>query len=315
MLIMKKNIVLVILLIGILSMLAGCKAKEEEAQADLISFSNQPKIKTVEAYGIFKASVVKDIVIGFPAGIEQIDVKNGQRVAAGDTLMILNIDEYSAQLKQLEYDINLQKAQLDLTGVQGDLAKAQEALAKAQGDEAQGAQTKEPKDLTQAKENVTKEQENLTEAQDNLAKEQAEKLTEMEENLVLQQGKLDQANFRQDKVVSDISNGIVYNIGNLEGDMVYAGYRLLSIADLSSLIVEANIDQQFISNVAMGARVEIIPEYDKNTVINGTVSLISEKAFMVNGETVVPVEITLDSAVDGIVLDADVQVKIFPAEE
>ena len=111
MLIMKKSIVLIVLLIGVLALLGGCKAKEEELPADVITLNSQQTVRNVEAYGVIKALDVKNITIGFPAAIEQINVKNGQKIAAGDTLMVLNIDDYNAQLKSQECDINLQKDQ------------------------------------------------------------------------------------------------------------------------------------------------------------------------------------------------------------
>lgn len=255
---MKKIIILAVL-IGVLSVLGGCRAQKEEIQPDSIDLGAQPASQTVEAYGVIKASKLKDITIGFPAAIEDITVKNGQKVTAGDTLMILDTKDYEAQLKGQEYDLA------------------------------------------------------ILQAQENMSKEQKDKAAYLEDSLALQEEKLKTANIDGDKVISDVKNGVVYNIENAGGDMINSGSRLLSIADLDSLIVSAEVDQQFISWVTKGAKVDIIPEYNKNTMIHGTVSFISSKAFYDNGETVIPVEITLDDTTENLILDADVQIKIHPA--
>jgi hypothetical protein len=63
-----------------------------------------------------------------------------------------------------------------------------------------------------------------------------------------------------------------------------------------------------------GAKADIIPEYNKNITYKGTVSFISEKAYQVNGETIIPVEITFDTMPEGLIIDSDVQVKIYPVK-
>jgi multidrug resistance efflux pump len=257
---MKKLVVFVIL-IGTLILLGGCKTKVEDSKADIVSLSAQPEVQMVEAYGTIKASEVRDITIDFSAFIDQINVKNGQKVTKDENLMALNTEDFIAMIKEKEIDLKLLK--------------------------------KQNKDVDEMK----------------------EKLTILEDNFTLLKGKLERENIKDNHLVSNIQNGIVYNIDNVEGDMVFSGSRLMSIANLDSIIVDANIDQQFINWVAVGAAVDIIPEYDKSAVYKGKVSFISAKAFQNNGETFVPVEITMDAATEGLIIDADAQVKIYPMEE
>jgi multidrug resistance efflux pump len=268
---MKKRVILAVLF-ALSLLLSGCKAEEDNAQADIITLGNETKEQIVEAYGVIKSSEVKDIMIGFPATLEQIDVKNGQRVGKDELLMVLNLEEYQAQIKEMECDLNLLKKEADISKDQSDLSEEQMEVFQAQED----------------------------------------KLMVQEENLSLWKEKLETDNIKQNKVVADLENGLVYNIVNENGTMVYAGSRLMSIADLDSIMINANIDQQFIGWVEIGAVADIIPEYDKTVVYKGKVSFKSSKAFLNNGETVVPVEITLDDAKEGLIIDSDVQVKIYP---
>lgn len=141
-----------------------------------------------------------------------------------------------------------------------------------------------------------------------------ETLDLLEEKLDLARGKIDREYFAENRIISECENGIVYNLDLSKGDILSPGCRLLTLADLDSIKVIADIDQQYIGYVKIGAAVDIIPEYNKNTTLKGTVSDISSKAFVNNGETVVPVEITFQDKIEGLLPDSDVQVKIYPAK-
>ncbi len=253
---MRKAALIVI--IGIITLLGGCKSQDGKGQAHDITLGAEKKEQIIEAYGIIKAQDIRDVVIDFPASVEQISVKNGQKVQMGDTLMVLKIEEIKTQIKEMEYEISLMKEQTDAAGNQAD------------------------------------------------------KIDLLEDKLALLNAKLERENVKQELIISDCENGLVYNLEYVKGDMVFSGSRLLSIANLESVMVNANIDQQFIGWVETGSVVDIIPEYDKNSIYKGKVSFISLKAFQNNGETTIPVEITMDKAEEGIILDADVQVKIYP---
>lgn len=256
---MRKLLVLIVL-IGIVTMLGGCAKKQKNTYADIIPLGAQPKEQIVEAYGVIRSSEVKSVTIDFTASVEEVLVKNGQKVKKGDPLMKLNIEDYTAMIKDKESDLNL-----------------------------------------------LKEMNKDTDIQD-------EKITAVEESLKLLKENLTTDNINQDLVISDMDNGLVFDIAQVEGDMVYSGWRLVSIANLDSILVYANVDQQFGSWVKLGAEVDITPEYDKNKVYKGKVSFISSKAFQNNGETNIPVEITFDEPIEGLLIDSDVQVKIYPVK-
>jgi multidrug resistance efflux pump len=58
-------------------------------------------------------------------------------------------------------------------------------------------------------------------------------------------------------------------------------------------VVEANIFEEFIKDVEIGAKVTIVPIADKNKKYQGEVIGISAKAVKQNGDTVVPIQISL----------------------
>jgi multidrug resistance efflux pump len=64
--------------------------------------------------------------------------------------------------------------------------------------------------------------------------------------------------------------------------------------DLNSVVVEANIAEEFIKDVKLNAPVVISPIADTAKTYKGYVVTISDMAVKQNGETVVPVQIAID---------------------
>lgn len=122
----------VFLITGALLLGVGCSAGDTKTSAP----SATPIVieQTIDAFGIVKSNDVKDILIDFPASIEEIHIKDGQKIKKGDSLFTLNFDEYSNQIgskvieldtTKLEYQntrLELEKLKTDLTNLQRDLA-------------------------------------------------------------------------------------------------------------------------------------------------------------------------------------------------
>lgn len=106
---------------------------------------------------------------------------------------------------------------------------------------------------------------------------------------------------KNNQIVSGVSNGIVCDIDFLPGDYVNPQSKILRIMNFDSLVIEAGIDEQFISNVKKDAKVHIIPEADRSHTCTGKVCFISSAAENMNGETTVPVVISIDDP-DGFLL-------------
>ncbi len=75
---------------------------------------------------------------------------------------------------------------------------------------------------------------------------------------------------------------------------IAAGSRLAEFAALDSVRLLINVEEQLISGVQEGAEVQISPLYDKSVVWLGTVLSVSDRAEVVNGETVIPVVVITD---------------------
>ena len=99
-------------------------------------------------------------------------------------------------------------------------------------------------------------------------------------------------------VILDIPRGIIKSVKVVEGSKIGGEANcLLEIIDEDSLVVKANVSEEFIKDVKIGADVNIIPYADREAVIKGKVKEIQNMAIDHNGETVIPiiVEATEDS--------------------
>ncbi|HOE57266.1 MAG TPA: efflux RND transporter periplasmic adaptor subunit [Bacillota bacterium] len=112
------------------------------------------------------------------------------------------------------------------------------------------------------------------------------------------------------KIVCDISNGVIEKINNSAGDRLNAEKQIMSILDLDTLIVQANVAEDFIKDIKAGSKAIVNPLADPDKEYEGTVSRISNMAVLENGETVVPVEITITNADDSLMPNFNTNIKI-----
>lgn len=97
----------------------------------------------------------------------------------------------------------------------------------------------------------------------------------------------------ENQVVSEFENAAVYDIKYAAGNITDTEQKAFSIVNLDSLIVEANISEEFVKDLKIGESVRIVPVADRAREYQGNVIYISQMAFSSNGETIVPVKISI----------------------
>ncbi len=95
-----------------------------------------------------------------------------------------------------------------------------------------------------------------------------------------------------------------------EGDIINPEVKLLSIIGLDNIIVKADIPEEFIKDVNMGSKAIIVPLADKTKKYKGSIIKIDSRAIYKNGETIVPVEISIDNMDDFLLPNFNVDVTI-----
>lgn len=84
----------------------------------------------------------------------------------------------------------------------------------------------------------------------------------------------------------------------------------LKVLDKNSLVIEVDIPEEYIREVAIGKQVKVIPYLDEEIEVMGTISSLSEIVVESYGESVIKVEVILDEAVDWLKPGIGVDVEI-----
>lgn len=119
--------------------------------------------------------------------------------------------------------------------------------------------------------------------------------TQIEYNVAAMENKLNKPFIIGNQIVSEYANAAVYDIKYTPGNLTDAELKAFTIVNLDSLIVEANVPEEFIKDVKEGQTVKIVPVADRTKEYEGIVEDLSGMAFSINGETVVPVRISINT--------------------
>lgn len=139
---------------------------------------------------------------------------------------------------------------------------------------------------------------------------QRQKLSMLESDINLLKDKLNKSYIRENKIISDVKNGMIQEIARVSGDYIQTNTKLLNLVNMDSLIVEAEVSEDFIKDVKVGAEVEILPLSDSSKVYKGRVLKIADMGIEKNGETFIITQISIDNADEYIKPNFNVDVKI-----
>ncbi len=322
----------------------------------------------IEAWGEVSYGTVYDISIDFPSVVTDVNVREGDRVTLGQTLLTLDMTEYLGTLEKLRLKLEADKAQLgavsqDTSALEADIAQTKKDIRTKTGELATGTNANlkmlqtaldlSQKQFESAKEDVSnyqalyesgavpketldqyadildQRQKAVSDAQESLSKARGDLQTALDQlNLSLKSKEVqlsqlkdaNSANTAQQNtgvsasridldimrnksvkdyisgnlIVSNVKNGIVQDIRVVNGTrlgMQNAPTTVLSLIDADSIVVSAEVDEEFIKNVVAGETVRIVPESDRDLTLPGTVTRISNVAVEKDGKRIVKVEV------------------------
>lgn len=330
---MKKRILIILMMVVIL-ITAACSKPVEDVSAEAPPVS-EPE-RAVEAFGIIEANGIENISPDIEAEITAVNVKEGQQVKKGDILVSIDMRAYQEKIKSRQHEleiIRLEAKKLDNAGsnpdiekLENDLKYANEQLEKASKElEAQlklyesGAISKYEYDgYVKAADAKRKNAEDIKYQMDGLMHInslglaiQNEKAAAAESEIRQMKDKINRSFISGNNIICTVENGIVYDIEYKAGDKISPEKKLFSLMDMDTLVVKADVAEEFIKDVKTGAGVEIIPAADKSRQYHGKIAAIAKKAVEKNGETVIPVEISIDDKDSFLLPDFNVDVRIF----
>lgn len=113
-------------------------------------------------------------------------------------------------------------------------------------------------------------------------------------DLEVMKNKSARAYLDSDQIVSCVPNGIVQDIGVINGTRLGAQNiptTVLRLIDADSIVVSAEVEEEFIKNVTLGEAVEIVPVSDSSMSIPGKVVQISNVAVEKDGKRIIKVQV------------------------
>jgi multidrug efflux pump subunit AcrA (membrane-fusion protein) len=131
---------------------------------------------------------------------------------------------------------------------------------------------------------------------DDQKKVQQDKIDSEEAELSALKSTPNQNHVSGNNIVSDMDNAVVMQLAGDSTSVTSAGGNsIATIADLSSLYVQAKVSEEFINSVVVGKTVNIIPTSDPSAKLAGKVTSIGSTAIVdKNGDTYIPVNISID---------------------
>jgi HlyD family secretion protein len=250
-----------------------------------------------EISGIIEA-VKTDVRAQAQGEIEQIPVKEGQRVQKGELLCVINADKLRLQIDQVKAGIAASEAKLRLARIgtkkeliavsktqvetaakQLELAqKDQERMTKLLSEGAVSLNQKERADLAlkAAQDQHKNAQENYQMAVRGREKEEFEMIQSEIQGLKIQEQYL-QRLLQDTEVKSPISGYI--EVKHIElGELAVPGAVLFSLIDLGQTYVKAYVSEQYVGRVILGAEVAVTCDSFPGKSFKGKVDFISSEA-------------------------------------
>ncbi|HYE83130.1 MAG TPA: efflux RND transporter periplasmic adaptor subunit [Clostridia bacterium] len=330
---MKKRI-LALMIIGTVILTAACGKPAKDAAAEAAP-TPEPR-KTVEAFGTVEANEIENVSLDIEAKVETMNVKEGQQVKKGDILLSIDNKQYMERIKSKQHDLSIirleaeklksESSNPDIQKLTNDLSYAEEQLRKAgkeleakeklhnSGAISQYEYDEFVKSVDSKRKSAEDIRYNLNSIMHNneisLAI-QNEKATAMEGEISQMKAAVNKSYISENDIICSVENGIVCEIGYKAGDVINSENKILSVLDLDSLVIKADVAEEFIKDVKMSARVDIIPVADKSRQYNGKVISMAKNAVDKNGETVIPVEISIDNKDSFLLPNFNVDVKIY----
>ena len=279
---MRYSALIVLIIIHI--NLAGCR-------------KNQAGSSQAEISGIIEA-VRTDIRAQAQGEIEQLLVKEGQKVVKGDLLCVINADKLRLQIDQVKAGIAAAEAKLRLARIgtkkeliavaktqvetaakQLELAqKDQERMANLLKEGAVSVSQKEKADLAlkAAQDQHKNARENYQMALRGREKEEIEMVQSEIQGLKTQEQYL-QRLLRDTEVRAPVSGYLEVKHVEL-GELAVPGAVLFSLIDLSQTYVKAYLPEPYVGRVILGAEVAVTSDSFPNRSFKGKIDFISSEA-------------------------------------
>jgi multidrug resistance efflux pump len=283
----------------------------------------------VSVPGVVKVRYTRNINLDFPAIIDNIKVQEGQNIHYGDVLFTLDIKDFESQIVLKKQDLIKSKNDLQMETLRlSQLRNAEKILREKLSDlDKEMEQEKvllkkeavSQRELDDLKKNILSVRRDYNDVSLSLKAEQngitsenvlKSKISSIENELELLQGKLGHNQIYTRNYTSTFSNAVAVDIGYKNGDVLVNSKGIMTILDLDSIYIEAKVPESQIKYIKKGAAVKIIPLANTRKKFQGTVVDIPKIAYKSNDETYFLIEVSIKDKDSLLVPNMNLNLKI-----
>lgn len=262
---MKKKIIKIVIVIALIFLVGYFLLKslpiQDRQKVDIVKIKKGNITISITALGMIKASKEFEVITKNNAFVEKVLVKEGQWVKKGSCL--LKFDEKETRNLYNQAKEKLNEVDIELNDSKAELNRERELFNI-------GATSKTQLQKCEDRYNLAKIRVKM--AQEGLA------LTELMLNRL--------------ECLSPI-DGVIITKNVKDNQFVSVGYLLFTIADTSSLEIEADVDELDAPEVKIGNKAIITNQIIKDTEISGIVTKIAPKAIQTLREEHTIVKVTI----------------------
>lgn len=206
-------------------------------------------------------------------------------------------------------------AQKEGKQAQDDLKKYQKLLndgvmSKSDYDKYSDTLDQKVKAVKDAQDNLSKTKRTLQEELDTLntsvkskevqLSQQKDSVTNAQTDLDLMNEKTKKPYLSGNKVISNVSSGIVKEIDVVNGTIIggQTAQKVIDLIDADSIYVSAEVPEEFLAQISANSKVYIVPSSNKDLKISGHIIMIPNQAVEKDGDRIVKVQVKPDEKSD-----------------
>ncbi len=273
--------VVVLLLVIIIGKSQGWIGKEKEMEVDMAKASRSTIVEKVSASGTIQPVTEVKIAPEVSGEIIDLEIEEGDAVKRGETLVKIRPDILQSQLERARAGLNQQYANLEQS--KASLSRAEATLVRATQDYNRQKQLHEEKVISDADWQLAEQNYEIAK-QDKASAAQSVKASEYIISSTKASLTEAEENFRRTAVVAPM-DGIVSKLIVRKGERVVgtatmAGTEMLRIADLNTMEVRVDVNENDIVRVHNGdtAIIDVDAYSNQNKKFKGIVTLIANTA-------------------------------------
>ncbi len=282
---------------------------EEAALVPTAEVTRGNLARTLETTGSVVADQIHKSRAPFTAELLALDVEVGDVVEAGQVIATLGTSDLDASIAAKKQEILSLEMERDTLLTEGNLSAVQ-SLGEAERNVSTASSTLEDNRILHAAGalatvELEKSEEALTEAREALAlassKLAATDLARSQELVELslertREELLTLGEQRSEAQWVAEKSGTVLSLSAEAGDTVNESSPLLTLADLSRLVVEADVSEYEVDDLSLGMMVTVVPEGDPTKRYTGTIDAIAPVANDGGTDVTVPVRIAVEDS-------------------